>query len=45
VLVAATIEDHVHVIYPVVLGRDVLEHYRLDVSRQVADHDEYQADE
>ena len=43
--VAATIEDHVHVPYPVVLGRDVLEHYRLDVSRQVTDHDEPQVDE
>ncbi|WP_255198714.1 RimK/LysX family protein [Halorarius litoreus] len=43
--VSANIEDRGHMTHPVLLGRDVLKHYRLDVSRQIEDHDEYQADE
>jgi RimK family alpha-L-glutamate ligase len=43
--VSANIEDRAHMTHPVLLGRDILKHYRLDVSRQVEDHDEYQAEE
>ena len=37
--VAANIEDRSHMDFPLLLGRDVLEHYRLDVSRRAADRD------
>lgn len=33
--VAANVEDRSHMTHPVLLGRDVLKHYRLDVSRRV----------
>ena len=33
--VEANIEDRAHMSYPLLLGRDVLKHYRLDVSRRV----------
>jgi len=33
--VAANIEDRSHMTHPVLLGRDILRHYRLDVSRRV----------
>ena len=35
--VAANIEDRSHMDYPLLLGRDVLRHYRLDVSRRIDD--------
>jgi len=35
--VAANIEDRTHMSHPLLLGRDVLKHYRLDVSRRVED--------
>ncbi|MCU4925256.1 RimK family alpha-L-glutamate ligase [Halobacteria archaeon AArc-dxtr1] len=33
--VTASVEDRSHMDYPVLLGRDILEHYRVDVSRRV----------
>jgi len=36
--VAANIEDRTHMSHPLLLGRDILKHYRLDVSRRVEDH-------
>ncbi len=38
--VAANIEDRTHMNHPVLLGRDILKNYRLDVSRRVEDHAE-----
>jgi RimK family alpha-L-glutamate ligase len=38
--VAANIEDRTHMSYPLLLGRDVLKNYHLDVSRRVEDHAE-----
>lgn len=35
--VTASVEDRSHMEYPVILGRDVLQHYRVDVSRSVED--------
>jgi len=43
--VAANIEDRTHMTHPLLLGRDVLKHYRLDVSRRVEDHTEVSAEE
>ncbi len=37
--VTASVEDRSHMDYPLLLGRDVLEHYRVDVRRR-ADSDE-----
>jgi hypothetical protein len=36
--VTASVEDRSHMDYPVLLGRDILEHYRVDVRRR-ADRD------
>ncbi|MFB6156042.1 MAG: RimK family alpha-L-glutamate ligase [Haloferacaceae archaeon] len=36
--VAANIEDRTHMTHPLLLGRDILKNYRLDVSRRVEDH-------
>ncbi|WP_380681581.1 RimK family alpha-L-glutamate ligase [Salinigranum sp. GCM10025319] len=36
--VAANIEDRTHMNYPLLLGRDILKNYRVDVSGQVQDH-------
>lgn len=33
--VTASVEDRSHMDYPALLGRDILEHYRVDVSRRV----------
>jgi len=38
--VEANVEDRGHMSYPLLLGRDVLKHYRLDVSRRVEAADE-----
>jgi RimK family alpha-L-glutamate ligase len=42
--VSASVEDRSHMDYPMLLGRDILEHYRVDVRRRadadVADRDE-----
>jgi RimK family alpha-L-glutamate ligase len=38
--VAANIEDRTHMTHPLLLGRDILKNYRLDVSRRVEDHAE-----
>ncbi|WP_336023677.1 RimK family alpha-L-glutamate ligase [Halobellus salinisoli] len=43
--VAANIEDRRHMTHPLLLGRDVLKHYRLDVSRRVEDHAEVLVEE
>jgi len=43
--VEANIEDRGHMNYPVLLGRDVLEHYRLDVSRRVEASDDASPEE
>ncbi|MFD1633151.1 RimK family alpha-L-glutamate ligase [Haloplanus ruber] len=37
--VTASVEDRSHMDYPVLLGRDVLERYRVDVRRRVDDED------
>ncbi|SEA08942.1 alpha-L-glutamate ligase, RimK family [Haloplanus vescus] len=42
--VTASVEDRSHMDYPLLLGRDVLEHYRVDVRRR-ADDDERDAGE
>jgi RimK family alpha-L-glutamate ligase len=38
--VAANIQDRTHMHHPLLLGRDVLKNYHLDVSRRVEDHAE-----
>jgi len=38
--VDANIEDRTHMRHPLLLGRDILKNYRLDVSRRVEDHAE-----
>ncbi|MFC5368881.1 RimK family alpha-L-glutamate ligase [Salinirubrum litoreum] len=38
--VPANIQDRTHMTHPLLLGRDILKHYRLDVSRRVEDHAE-----
>jgi RimK family alpha-L-glutamate ligase len=38
--VSANIQDRTHMTHPLLLGRDILKHYRLDVSRRVEDHAE-----
>jgi RimK family alpha-L-glutamate ligase len=43
--VAANIEDRSHMNHAVLLGRDILKHYRLDVSRRVEDQAEVTDDE
>ena len=43
--VAANIEDRTHMNHPVLLGRDILKNYRLDVSRRVEDHAELSDEE
>ena len=43
--VAANIEDRTHMNHPVLLGRDILKNYRLDVSRRVEDHAELDDEE
>lgn len=43
--VAANIEDRTHMTYPLLLGRDILKNYRLDVSRQFEDYVETVAEE
>ena len=43
--VEANIEDRSHMNYPLLLGRDVLRNYRLDVSRRVEPADETPAEE
>jgi RimK family alpha-L-glutamate ligase len=43
--VAANIEDRSHMTHSVLLGRDILKHYRLDVSRRVEDQEEVTDDE
>ncbi|MFB6131441.1 MAG: RimK family alpha-L-glutamate ligase [Salinigranum sp.] len=35
--VAASVEDREHMNYPVLLGRDILRHYHLDIGRRAAD--------
>ncbi len=37
--VAATVEDRSHMAHPVLIGRDILEHYHLDISRRVDETD------
>ena len=37
--VTASVEDRSHMDYPLLLGRDVLEHYRVDVRRRAEDDD------
>jgi RimK family alpha-L-glutamate ligase len=41
--VTASVEDRSHMSYPILLGRDILEHYRVDVRRR-ADSDQPPAD-
>ncbi|SNZ02359.1 alpha-L-glutamate ligase, RimK family [Natronoarchaeum philippinense] len=44
--VAANVEDRSHMDYPLLLGRDILEHYHVDVGRRVdADTDETELEE
>jgi RimK family alpha-L-glutamate ligase len=43
--VAANIQDRGHMTHPVLLGRDVLRHYRLDVSRRVEREEEFASEE
>ncbi|MCL9814956.1 RimK family alpha-L-glutamate ligase [Natranaeroarchaeum aerophilus] len=44
--VAANVEDRSHMEYPLLLGRDILEHYHVDVSRRAdADDDEVELEE
>jgi len=43
--VAANIEDRTHMSHPLLLGRDILKNYRLDVSRRVEDHAEIDDEE
>jgi len=43
--VAANIEDRTHMTHPLLLGRDILKNYRLDVSRRVEDHAEVSGEE
>ncbi|RLM57377.1 RimK family alpha-L-glutamate ligase [Halobellus sp. Atlit-31R] len=38
--VSANIEDRTHMSHPLLLGRDILKNYRIDVSRRVEDHAE-----
>jgi hypothetical protein len=35
--VTASVEDRSHMDYPLLLGRDILEHYRVDVRRRADD--------
>ncbi len=43
--VTASIEDRSHMEYPVLLGRDILEHYRVDVARRIDGEDREYAEE
>ncbi|MGM0604524.1 MAG: RimK/LysX family protein [Halobacteriota archaeon] len=43
--VEANVEDRGHMSYPLLLGRDVLKHYHLDVTRRVEDADVRRTDE
>ncbi|WP_144905410.1 RimK family alpha-L-glutamate ligase [Halobellus captivus] len=43
--VAANVEDRKHMSHPLLLGRDVLKHYRLEVGRRVEDHAEVAGEE
>ncbi|WP_049970200.1 ATP-grasp domain-containing protein [Haladaptatus cibarius] len=43
--VTASIEDRSHMDYPVLLGRDILKHYQVDVRRRVDDDDEVEMEE
>jgi hypothetical protein len=43
--VAANIEDRSHMTHAVLLGRDILKHYQLDVARQVEDREEFTSEE
>ncbi|MGA9399481.1 RimK family alpha-L-glutamate ligase [Haladaptatus sp.] len=43
--VTASIEDRSHMDYPVLLGRDILEHYQVDVRRRVDADDEAEMEE
>ncbi|MEF8831197.1 MAG: RimK/LysX family protein, partial [Halobacteriales archaeon] len=42
--VTASIEDRSHMDYPLLLGRDILEHYQIDI-RKRADVDEEESEE
>ena len=35
--VTASVEDRAHMDYPILLGRDILEHYHVDVTRRSSD--------
>ncbi|MFB6267753.1 MAG: RimK/LysX family protein [Halodesulfurarchaeum sp.] len=43
--VAASLEDRSHMDYPMILGRDILQHYQVDVRRKIEDEMEEGADE
>jgi len=43
--VTASVEDRGHMDYPLLLGRDILTDYRVDVVRRRADTDEAERDE
>jgi RimK family alpha-L-glutamate ligase len=43
--VSASIEDRAHMDYPLLLGRDILEHYRVDVRRRVDEEREPDTEE
>jgi hypothetical protein len=43
--VSANIQDRGHMTHPVLLGRDVLKNYRLDVSRRVENEQAYDPEE
>ena len=43
--VTASIEDRSHMDYPLLLGRDILEHYQVDVTRRADDDVETEAEE
>ncbi|MFC3959840.1 RimK family alpha-L-glutamate ligase [Halovivax cerinus] len=40
--VTASVEDRSHMEYPVILGRDILKHYRVDVARRTDGDDTYE---
>ncbi len=43
--VTASVEDRKHMNYPVLLGRDILQHYHVDVTRRSPESDEPDAEE
>jgi hypothetical protein len=43
--VTASIEDRSHMDYPVLLGRDILENYQVDVSRRTEEDAEAEEEE